>query len=200
MWFCQHSQQMLGEDPAVNDARARGLRRALATAGQQEAQKRHTKLKRKLNTRQRKRDKQRTQRDAWDQVSHELEQCTLTFAVPQQQASTGLVLERSVTGNGPTNISTPNIARIGGAAVHINGDALQQRGSLYGGDAIRSKRRREAGHRLIDQPLVTCVHPYGHIARWQSINGKRCTCARAHTHTHNTAHQPGGLSNFFQGV
>ena len=32
MWFC-HRQQMLGEDPAVNEARARGLRRVVATVG-----------------------------------------------------------------------------------------------------------------------------------------------------------------------
>ena len=80
----------------MNDARARALRRAVATVGQQEAQERRTKRKRQENARQRKRDRHRTQRDTWAQVSHEPEQWTSALAVTQHQPPTGVVLERSV--------------------------------------------------------------------------------------------------------
>ena len=49
MGFCQHRQHMLGEDLAMNEARSRALRRAVATVGQQEAQERRTKKRRQEN-------------------------------------------------------------------------------------------------------------------------------------------------------
>ena len=72
--FSQHKQHMLGDDPAVNVARLRVMRVAIATVGQLEAHERHTKVKRKENARQRKRERQQNQRGASAQVATHLNQ------------------------------------------------------------------------------------------------------------------------------
>ena len=91
MWFCQHKQHMLGEDPAVNEAGARAVGRGVATVGQQEAQERRTKKRRQENDRQRKRDKQRTQRDTSAQVSQEPEQWASALTTAHHQPPIGVV-------------------------------------------------------------------------------------------------------------
>ena len=57
IWFWQHRQRMLREDPAVNAARLRAVKAMTLSVGQSEAQERRSKAQRKENARKRKRER-----------------------------------------------------------------------------------------------------------------------------------------------
>ena len=153
IWFCLHRQQMLGEDPAVNDARSRALRRAVTTVGQQEAQERRAKRKRQENARQRKRERETT--DAKGRLGLGVARAGAMDVSPGRATARAThrggveaVHDRRLdgdSGRGRANGGVTAAARIDVTVVHISNDVTRQWGGPHGASANWPNRRRAPG-------------------------------------------------------
>ena len=147
---------------------------------------------RQENARQHQRDRQRTQRDVWVQVSHEPEQWTSALAVLQLQPPTGVVLERSVT---KEPVGTAEMVEEKEVPQTERGQGVPPCTSMETShdSEVASMERAQFGQKdderldidgISDHWSPACTH----MATSEDDNQLMASGAPTHTHTHTRTH------------